>query len=194
MKRILILALSLLASSCALMGNHPNVVPDPALVTLSETPTTVQVETPDTNGASPDAAAISDNPLVRGLSELFSEQDADTAGRINDLTNDRIMKPCTAFASDAKVRQRVADLANFKNVLQVLPIKPVGPLSILAEARRVRRDVESGALSARIAEKRKELDVLDEDFLIACGALITDTRRKIVGAPIAALRAALGLR
>jgi hypothetical protein len=149
--------------------------------------TQAQSEPPASLGATPTAPAtppvvaeVTGDPLLQLLQQLTNGNSADavTAKQINELpgNGDKIMEQCSAFLQLPTTVQRLTDVLNFNAVLQIAPIKPVGPISALAEIRRAGNDVVSGALAARIADKRASAKALNADFVIACAPLIVDTR------------------
>lgn len=177
-----------LASACTTMsGPVPNTQPliAPTSATINEPNASAVTDAviDDTPGDE-----ISNNSFLLDLAKWMRDpEDAKVSLAINELTDDRVQESCTKFVSDPATAQRVSKLLNFKEVLRgaratlnIVPIKPVGPMSVLAEARRVERDLHSGGLAARIAAERVELQKgraelqgLQDDALLACGPLFS---------------------
>lgn len=176
MKRLLLALLALSLTACGTWLNRQPSVGPPSIAEGLSSPGTL-AETPATEPtAQPVGAEISDDPTLSRVAELVADagKDAATADQIAALTDDKIMHQCATFLTRPETAARVTALLSFKSQLQILPIKPTGPLSLIAEKRRVGRDIASGALSRLVSEKRKALDELKVDARLACAALLLD--------------------
>lgn len=164
MRRMLFVIAMLTTTGCATSAIHGTQIDNPASVVAQASATTAE-NTP------PEGAEISDDPVVRFLNKAVNSADADVALQIATSTNDRALGQCIGWARLSGTQQAASELASVKQLLQVMPVHPVGPISAYAEARRVSRDIQSGAVALRLAQFRGKLMSLRDDFAINCGPL-----------------------
>jgi len=178
MKKLLVLitALVTLAACSGNISHSPAAAPktlaSSGAAELGDTATTITLQAEPE--AAPEVAEITGDRLVRFIASPEVARDLDTALQINALTNDTIMQQCILWVRSPETLRRASELLNVKDTLQVLPIKPTGVISGIAEVRRVKNDIRSGALSARIAAKRSKLADLRNDYKLACGPFLVD--------------------
>lgn len=155
---------------------------------------TSQTSAAATDPVSDVASEISDDPIVKlvdhVLNRVVQPIDVQATEQINDLpaNQDRAAKQCVVWIASPDTRTKLEDLLSAGGILKQLsitgpPITPVGPLSVIAEARRVERSIESGssalslaAFEQKRAEFRKKRMLFREDFNLACAPFFNDVR------------------
>lgn len=173
-KRLALLALSLLVSSCALMS-RPNVVPDPMpIASSSELVSGDEIATPEPSAS----AEVSRDPIVRLLTSPRVVEDTDVALKIAGDSDPELTQCLTWLRAKAN-ELRTSPLIDTQ-VLSFAPVKPVGLISGLAEKRRIGRDLRSGDFARRIADARKRIEDLRTEANMACAPLIADERQTIL--------------